>query len=89
MERRQAFKFELIPNGEQPRQIRRFAGSVRFFYNKALALQKEKKAKVMSPVAAWGDWPPPLMDVFAGEAGQRWSQESRRLKEVFCVPRHS
>lgn len=41
MEKRQAFKFELMPNGEQQRQMRRFAGSCRFVYNKALALQKE------------------------------------------------
>jgi putative transposase len=41
MERRQAFKFELMPNGGQQNQMRRFAGSCRFVYNKALALQKE------------------------------------------------
>lgn len=41
MEKRQAFKFELMPNGEQQRQMRRFAGSARYIYNKALALQKE------------------------------------------------
>jgi putative transposase len=41
MERRQAFKFELMPNGEQQRMMRRFAGSCRFVYNHALALQKE------------------------------------------------
>jgi putative transposase len=41
VERRQAYKFELLPNGEQQRQMRRYAGSVRFIYNKALALQKE------------------------------------------------
>lgn len=40
MERLQAFKFEVQPNGEQQRQMRRFAGSCRFVYNKALALQK-------------------------------------------------
>ena len=51
--------------------------------------EEDVKAKVMSPVAAWGDWPPPLMGVFAGEAGQRWSPVSRRRKEVSCVPRHS
>ena len=33
--------FELMPNGEQQRDMRRFAGSCRFVYNKALALQKE------------------------------------------------
>ena len=41
MERRQAFKFELMPNGEQQRMMRRFAGSVRYVYDHALALQKE------------------------------------------------
>ncbi|ABB06035.1 RNA-guided endonuclease InsQ/TnpB family protein [Burkholderia lata] len=40
MRRLQAFKFELMPNGEQQRDMRRFAGSCRFVYNKALALQK-------------------------------------------------
>jgi len=41
MKRLQAFKFELMPNGEQGRAMCRFAGSCRFVYNKALALQKE------------------------------------------------
>lgn len=40
MQRLQAFKFELVPNGEQQRNMRRFAGSCRFVYNKALAMQK-------------------------------------------------
>src|ERR1019366_3635692 len=35
-----AFKYQLMPNGEQQRQMRRFAGSRRFVFNKALALQK-------------------------------------------------
>ena len=42
MQRLQAFKYELMPNGEQQRQMRRFAGSCRFVFNKALALQKER-----------------------------------------------
>ena len=41
MKRLQAFKFELQPNGEQARSMRRFAGSCRFVFNKALAIQKE------------------------------------------------
>jgi putative transposase len=41
MQRLQAFKYELIPTGEQRRNMSRFAGSSRFVYNKALALQKE------------------------------------------------
>jgi putative transposase len=45
MERRQAFQFELKPNGEQQRQMRRSAGSARYVYNKALALTKERYQK--------------------------------------------
>ena len=41
MQRLQAYKFELRPNSEQQRDMRRFAGSCRFVYNKALALQKQ------------------------------------------------
>jgi hypothetical protein len=41
MERQQAFQFALRENGEQRRQMRRYAGSVRFVYNHALALQQE------------------------------------------------
>jgi len=42
MERMQAFKFELRPDGQQERQMRRFAGSCRFVFNQALALQKAR-----------------------------------------------
>jgi putative transposase len=45
MLRLQAFKYELIPNGRQERLMRRFAGSCRFVYNKALVLQKERHEK--------------------------------------------
>jgi transposase len=41
MKRLQAYKFQSEPNGEQQRNLRYFAGSCRFVYNKALALQKE------------------------------------------------
>ncbi|MGB9493492.1 MAG: RNA-guided endonuclease TnpB family protein, partial [Azonexus sp.] len=40
IKRLQAFKFELRPDGQQQRDMRRFAGSCRFVFNKALALQK-------------------------------------------------
>jgi len=43
--RLQAFKFELRPNGEQLRNLRQFAGSCRFVYNKALALNVERYEK--------------------------------------------
>jgi len=42
MQRLQAFKYELVANGEQQRALRRFAGSCRFVFNRALALQKER-----------------------------------------------
>jgi putative transposase len=40
MKRLQAYKYELKPNGDQQRLMRRFVGSCRFVWNKALALQK-------------------------------------------------
>ena len=42
VKRWQAFKFELRPNGTQRRQMRCFAGSCRFVYNKGLAVQKAR-----------------------------------------------
>jgi len=42
MQRLQAYKYELVPDGQQKRSMSRFAGSCRFVYNKALALQKER-----------------------------------------------
>src|SRR5258708_37974293 len=42
VKRLQAFKFELRPNSAQWQQMRCFAGSCRFVYNKGLALQKTR-----------------------------------------------
>lgn len=62
MQRLQAYKYELKPNGEQQRNMRRFAGSIRFVFNKALAMQKalyeqgEKKlgyAGLCKALTAW------------------------------------
>ena len=62
MKRLQAYKYELKPNGEQQRDMRRFAGSIRFVFNKALAMQKalyergEKKlgyAGLCKALTAW------------------------------------
>ena len=44
MQRLQAFKYELKPDGAQQRLMRRYAGSCRFVYNKALALQQANHA---------------------------------------------
>ncbi|MGL4192444.1 MAG: RNA-guided endonuclease InsQ/TnpB family protein, partial [Vibrio sp.] len=58
MKRLQACKFQLRPNGQQERDMRRFAGACRFVFNKSLALQNENHEagnKFLSYVkmAAW------------------------------------
>jgi putative transposase len=42
MLRRQGYQFEAMPNGEQLRHLRGFAGSCRFVYNQALALNQQR-----------------------------------------------
>lgn len=44
VQRLQSFQYELRPNGQQVRQMRRFAGACRFVFNKAMALQQERHA---------------------------------------------
>lgn len=62
MKRLQAFKFEIKPNGEQARAMRRFAGSCRFVFNRALAVQKalyeggEKKLGYAGLCKTLTDW---------------------------------
>jgi putative transposase len=62
MKRLQGFKFELRPNGAQRQQMRCFAGSCRFVYNKGLALQKarfdagEKKLGYVELCKRLTDW---------------------------------
>lgn len=66
MQRLQAFKYELRPDGQRERQMRRYAGACRFVFNKALALQKaryeqgEKKlgyAGLCKELTAWRNGP--------------------------------
>jgi transposase len=52
MKRLQAFKYELRPNSEQECAMRRFAGSCRFVFNKALAMQKVHTTPVRLVLAA-------------------------------------
>lgn len=40
MRRKQAFKYELQPDGEQERAMRKISGACRFVFNKALTIQK-------------------------------------------------
>ena len=69
MKRLQAYKFQIMPNGEQGRSMRRFAGSCRFVFNKTLAMQKalyescEKKlgyAGLCKELTAWKSQPETL-----------------------------
>jgi putative transposase len=74
MQRVQAFKYELKPNGEQQRNMRRYAGSCRFVCNKALALQQANHAaggKFISYVAmaAW-------LPVWKREQGSGWLKDA-------------
>lgn len=45
LKRQQGFRFELKPNAEQERKMRQFAGCARFVFNRALAIQNEKREK--------------------------------------------
>jgi putative transposase len=54
MKRVQAYKYELMPNGEQKRNMRRFAGSCRYLYNKALAVKKEVYEKEGKSIGYYG-----------------------------------
>lgn len=42
MKRLQAYRYELMPTGEDERRTRRIAGACRFVWNKALAMQKAR-----------------------------------------------
>jgi putative transposase len=74
MQRLQAYKYELMPDGEQECDMRRSAGSCRFVYNKALALQKENhdagnKFIGYVPMAA-------NLPIWKREAGQEWLKDA-------------
>lgn len=57
MKRHQAYKYELMPTGQQQRDMRRFAGSCRFVFNKALAWQRERYDQGEKPAIrrSWQD----------------------------------
>ena len=78
MQRLQAYRFELMPNGEQQRDMCRFAGACRFAYNKALAMQKdnhEAGQKFIGYVA-----------MAKHLTGWRNGQETPWLKDAPCHP---
>ena len=58
MKQLQAFKFQLRPNGQQERDMRRFAGACRFVFNRALAIQNEnyKAGEKYIPYTKMASW---------------------------------
>ena len=74
MQRLPAFKFQLMPDGEQQHSMRRFAGSCRYVYNKALALQKENH-KAGKPFVGYVPMAANL-PIWKREVGQEWLQDA-------------
>jgi putative transposase len=74
VQRLQAFKFELRPDGEQQRAMCRFAGSCRFVYNKALALQKNNH-QAGNPFIGYVSMAAHL-PLWKREAGQEWLKDA-------------
>ena len=74
----QAFKYELQPDGEQERDMRKFSGACRFVFNKALALQKENH-EIGNPFISYVTMAKQLTE-------WRNSSETPWLKEAPCHP---
>ena len=96
MRRLQAYKYEILPNGEQERRMRRCAGSCRFVFNKALALQKERYergekklsyAGLCQCLTQWrnGTETPWLADAPTHPL-QQALKDLERLPELLCAP---
>lgn len=74
----QAFKYELQPDGEQARDMRKISGACRFVFNKALSLQKENH-ETGSPFISYVTMAKRLTE-------WRNSTETPWLKEAPCHP---
>ncbi|EAA9032399.1 transposase [Salmonella enterica subsp. enterica serovar Potsdam] len=74
MLKRQAFKFQLRPNGQQERDMRCFAGACRFVFNRGLALQNEnhEAGDKYIPYTKMASW---LIER-KGDAETQWLKES-------------
>ena len=89
MKRIQAFRFELRPNGDQQRSMRRFAGACRFVYNKALELQRKRLAAGENPLSYAGmcavllEWKAQPATAWLPETHSQVLQQS--LKNLDCA----
>jgi transposase len=94
MQRLQAFKFALMPDGQQARQMRRFAGSCRFVFNKALALQKaryeqgEKKLGYAGLCKLLTEWRNSTEMAWLADAPVHPLQQTLKDEDVNVVPLH-
>ncbi|ECO1035943.1 IS200/IS605 family element transposase accessory protein TnpB [Salmonella enterica subsp. enterica serovar Newport] len=90
MKRLQAFKFQLRPDGQQEREMRRFTGSCRFVFNRALALQNENyeagnKFIPYTNMASWlVEWTnSPEMQWFKDAPSQPLQQSLKDLERAY------
>ena len=93
MLKRQAFKFELMPNGEQIRRINQFCGCARFVSNHALALQNVQYAqdnsvtfsytKIANLLPQWKNTFPWLKDCYAQVLQQSLKDLEKAFKNFF------
>jgi putative transposase len=91
MLRRQAYVFELMPDGARARSLRRFAGCARFVYNRALALQQErhqageKKLSYSGLCAQLTSWRTDPATAWLGEAhSQVLQQAAKDLERAYA-----
>lgn len=75
MERLQGYKFELMPNGEQARDMRRFAGSCRYVFNRALALQKAEMETTGKKISRYFDLTK-LLTEWRNDLATQWLADS-------------
>ena len=75
MERRQAYKFELKPNGAQVRAMRRIAGSCRFVYNKGLEWQKKQYEAGNKTKLSYSEWAN-LLPGWKKDPATKWLSEA-------------
>ena len=90
MLRRQAFEFEIHPNGAQQRRIKQFCGCARFVFNKALDGQKQayeadnnttfNYTKIANLLPQWKKTLPWLKDCHS----QVLQQSLKDLKSAYC-----
>ena len=89
-----AFRFEILPNGEQIRKMKQFCGCSRFVFNRALAYQNEQYeadksfkfsyAKITSLLPHWKKELPWLKDCHSQVLQQSLKDLERAFKNFFA-----